>query len=547
MIRLPELNKKNWKKILRELDISKFPSLPIYVASLRQKLLNKEQLVYSETQLGYARFNKYFQEYTAEINALYIETIDYSKFDSRPPLPWQKPAIEFLLKNNRCILGDDMGVGKTGSTIFACLSMEDKHKILIITKKTLKYNFAKELSFYDDRISIIDKKWVDNKFVIVNYDSVHKFQADIISSDFSIIVCDEAHELTNLKTKKGKSIQEIITKLKPLKLWFLTGTPIGNKPLNYYSLLKLIKHPVAKNWVNFVQRYCNAVQNFYGQWETGGASNLEELHRLTQDVFLRRLKTNIGMDMPDKVRTPVFYELKNTKGYNNCIDAYTTKKLEEIREEFGVIEGFENYETKEITQLLLRRQFCAISKIDEGITTELIDTKLEEDETNKIIVFTNFTAVIDKLSEYYGKEISCIIDGRILKPEERLRICDEFNENPSKRLIFINIKAGATGLNLTGANKEIINDMDWVPNNMLQAEDRAWRYGQKRDVEVTYPLYDKTVETILYNVVESKMKIISTVIEGKEESYFKENKNIEYTKTDNRNAILQEIFKQMGL
>lgn len=549
MIKLPQLDKRNWKKVLRELDIAQFPSLSDSLKELRKKLLDKTPLGFTDEQLGYARLFNYFEQYQKEINSLYIQTIDWSKFDVRPPLAHQKPAVVFLLEKNRCILGDDMGLGKSMSTIYASSAMEDKHKVLIVTLKTLKYNFAKEVGYLDDRHTVVNKKWEENKFTIVNYESLKKFEAEIIKAKFNIMIFDEAHMIRNNKAQRTKSATNIINKSNPLKVWLLTGTPVSNRPSDYYNLLKLIKHPIAKNWVKYVQRYCDGYVDEWGHWQTKGSSNLDELYRLTQDVFLRRLKTNAGIELPNKTRRPIFFELDNRKGYNNISKEYLDEKRVELSEEFSMdLSAFNNLSMEKMTLMMLQRQFCAIEKLNDGTLFSMVDNFLDESPDNKIIVFTNFRKVVDDVYNHYGPEICSFIDGRITDAKKRLQIVDDFNADPTKRIIVLNMKAGGTGLNIQGANKIIVNDMDFIPSTMIQAEDRAYRIGQKRDVEVVYLVYDKTVESVVYNIIEQKMVIISTIVEGNKEQYFgSENESAIDMSVDEKKRLMEEIFAQLGL
>lgn len=545
MIKLPELNKKNWKKILREIDESKFPSLPDYLKMLKAKMKAKEPLLFSEEQLGYGRLYNYFESYQKEINSLYIQMIDYKKFSNRPPLPHQPPAIQFLLENNRCILGDDMGLSKSSSSIYAALSMESRMKILVVTIKSLKYNFGHEIKYFDDNIAVIDKKWEPNKFTIVNYDSIKKWQEQIIKEKYDIIILDEAHLIKNQKTQRFKAVNEVISQTQPLKLWLLTGTPISNRPIDFYSLLKLIKHPVAKNWMKYIERYCEGKKNAWGQWEITGASNLEELHAVTKDSLLRRVKKPNENGMPNKSRIPVFFELQNRKGYAAVITDYEKKKKAELEEDELTAAFANGFEAEQMTKLLLYRQFCALEKIHDGTLIQMVKDFLDSDPDNKIVVFTNFTKVVDAIADHFG-DICVKLDGRILSAKKRQDIVDDFNVNPKIKILSSNLMVGGTGYNMQAANKMIINDMFWVPAIMLQAEDREWRIGQKRDVEIYYPIYDDTAEVVIYNTVESKMKIITTVVEGKQENYFEGNDTKVDLKEDEKQAIMKAIFAQMG-
>lgn len=543
MIKLPEVNKRNWKKVLRELDISAFPSLTPALTSLRKKIKDKEKLSFAEDFSGPNLLKKYFDEYNAEINSFYLSNIDWSIFDNKPPKDErQKDGVKFLLQHNRCILADTMGLGKTLTSIYASLLLEENAKILVVTPKSLKYSFVKEIQIFTDNYHIVDKEFIQKKFVIVHYEQLKKYYDEIIKFNPNIVIADEAHLIKNLKSIRGRYFQEILKKNYPNKLWLLTGTPIANRPSEFYSLLKLIKHPEAGNWQKYMITYCAAFQNHWGQWDTSGASNLDLLHQRTKDVVLRRV--NQKGELPPFERTPIFLTMtpKEKKQYENVIENYELKKTEEFIKEFGELADL-GFETKanEMTKMVLWRQYCAILKAKSSDMKELINERLNENEENKIIIFTNYTAVINQYKEMYPDN-SLILDGRITNAEERQKIVDEFNSNPNIKLMFANIMVGGTGYNIQSANYIIVNDMDLVPYSMLQAEARAWRYGQTKSVEAIYPIYDDSIEEILYKLIDNKMEVITTVVDGQTENYFES--MINANKGTSKKDILDEIFKQ---
>ena len=164
------------------------------------------------------------------------------------------------------------------------------------------------------------------------------------------------------------------------------------------------------------------------------------------------------------------------------------------------------------------RQVIAYEKIP--YTCELIDKCLEMDK--KVIVFTNFTMPIDMLHEKYPKN-SLIIDGRIPMPK-REEIKSKFQTDPKIRILFANIIAGGVGINLTAAEVVIMNDLSFVPSHHSQSEDRAYRQGQKNNVIVYYPIFENTIEQIIYNILQRKKDIIDQIMGDGEysESFGKE-------------------------
>ena len=431
--------------------------------------------------------------------------IDYSKYSHRPPLSHQKEAIENLAGSKRYILADDMGLGKTTSTIIAALETGAK-KILIVCPATLKVNWLREIQNYTDRsVFIAEGKLysTEHDFVIVNYDILKNFhdvkdkESLIVQSNFDLIILDEAHYVQNAQAQRTKLVNNICKKVD--KLWLLTGTPMTSRPMNYFNLLQLIESPVAQNWMAFAIRYCQGYQFKAGNrkvWNVTGASNLEELRDRTSRQVLRRLKTEV-LDLPDKIITPVYLRLRS-KLYEGLMgdyyDWYDNKK-----EESGSL-------TVQFSKLMKVRQVIAEEKINE--TIELAENIINQDK--KVIIFTNFTDSLNKIHEHFGKQ-SVYLDGSCSKTQRQYAV-DQFQDNEKIKVFVGNLKAAGVGITLTAAEAVIINDLSFVPGDLSQAEDRAYRYGQKNSVSVYYPIFENTIEGIIYDMVNNKKKNIETVM-----------------------------------
>ena len=152
------------------------------------------------------------------------------------------------------------------------------------------------------------------------------------------------------------------------------------------------------------------------------------------------------------------------------------------------------------------RQLIAIEKV--SLTCELIDKFLEQDK--KVIVFTNFTMTLDMIHEKYKKN-SVVLDGRMSK-ERRQESVDKFQNNDKVKVFISNIIAGGVGITLTAAEGVIMNDLSFVPAHHSQAEDRAYRYGQKNSVLVYYPIFENTIEINVYNILQRKKDVIDQVM-----------------------------------
>lgn len=432
--------------------------------------------------------------------------IDFTKYSVRPPLNHQKDAIQKLVENKKFILADDMGLGKTTSTIIAALETGAK-KILIICPATLKINWKREIENYTDRnVYIAEGKNFskEHDFVIINYDIIKNFhdtkrksESQITDANFDLVVIDEAHYIKNPQAQRTKLINDLVKRVD--RLWLLTGTPMTSRPIDYYNLLSLVDSPVAKNWMAYVIRYCSGYQFRVGPrkvWNVMGASNLEELRDRTATLLLRRLKEDV-LDLPDKIITPVYLRLKS-KEYEELMGDYFNWYEKNPEESKSL--------TVQFTKLTKVRQIIADEKINQ--TIEIAENILEQGK--KVIIFCNFTNSLNKICEHFGKA-AVKLDGSMTKTERQFAV-DQFQENEKITVFVGNIKAAGVGITLTSAEAVIMNDLSFLPSDHSQAEDRAYRYGQKNNVLVYYPIFENTIEGIIYDILNQKKTVIATVM-----------------------------------
>ena len=432
--------------------------------------------------------------------------IDYSKYNHRPPLEHQKTAIEKLVGSKRFILADDMGLGKTTSTIIAALETDIK-KILIICPASLKINWEREIRNYTDRsVYICEGKnfSTEHDFVIVNYDIIKNFydlkdkeNSPITKGNFDLVIIDEAHYVANPQSLRTKLINSFVKSSE--YLWLLTGTPMTSRPINYYNLLNLIESPVAQNWMAYVIRYCQGYQFKAGNrkvWNVNGASNLEELRDRTSRQVLRRLKEDV-LDLPEKIITPIYLRLKS-------------KKYEELVGEYYEWYNKNTNESKSLTvqfnKLMKVRQVVAEEKISD--TIEIAENILEQGK--KVIIFTNFTDTLHTIHSHFGKK-AVYLDGTCSKVQRQYAV-DQFQDNDKIKVFVGNLQAAGVGITLTAGEAVIFNDLSFVPAHHQQAEDRAYRYGQKNCVSVYYPIFENTIEGIIYDMLINKKNVIDTVM-----------------------------------
>ena len=445
--------------------------------------------------------------------------IDFDKYSELDKRGWrafkhQEDGIKFLLKNKKCILADDMGLGKTYQSIVAALEC-GAERVLIICPSSLKINWMREVQNFCDDVSIISGNyWNPNRFTIVNYDILKNFHTvkernkeyedwelmrDIVEFNPDLLILDEAHYVKNHKSKRGAILKDLSKNFGCERVWLLTGTPIANRPMDYYNLLSIIDSPITNNWVHYAKTYCDGMRFKKGGryiWVTKGASNLDELAAKTRRTILRRKKEDV-LDLPEKLITPVYLELENVDGYKSVWEDYLEKRR---------VEGKKGNPARDLVEMTLLRTFIAMETVPYSI--EKAEEALELNK--KVIIFCNFNDEMDAFIRHFGNKCVCVRGG--MSDKQKQLSVDRFQEDDSCQVFVGQIKAAGVGLTLTEAEIVIMNSLDWVPGNHEQAEDRAYRIGQKETVNIYYMLMDDTIDTLVWDILNEKKKIIGTIM-----------------------------------
>ncbi|HZM95940.1 MAG TPA: SNF2-related protein [Vicinamibacterales bacterium] len=447
----------------------------------------------------------------------------------------QVEGVAFLLGRKRAILADDMGLGKTRQAIVALQQAAPDGPVLIVCPASVKRNWAREISLAgaDGTIHIIDgttKQRVprDARWVIANYDILGRHVDAVVAMPWAGLVFDEAHYLKNHTSARSKLAREIAGRAaakatKEPPVYLLTGTPMTNRPRDLFVLLQLVGHPLGRSFLSFAKRYCAAEKTQYG-WKTDGASNLEELTVQLHGTMLRRAKEEV-ISLPPKLRT--WLPTTDAKGI-------AIREVREVMELLvtrvrGASEASDQRSrTRLLALLTVARRKLAVAKYQ--TTLDLARGAIEQGE--KVIVFSCFDEPLQRLAKAFGPA-AVVVTGKVASGK-RQPLVDRFQQDDDVRVFLANIIAGGTGLNLTAATQVIFNDLDWVPANHWQAEDRAYRLGQTRTVNVTYVVGVHTLDEFVQAVLETKTALVRSVVEG--EALF----------TDDGGAVLEELERAIA-
>ena len=422
--------------------------------------------------------------------------------------PHQSDGVAFLLSKRRAILADDMGLGKTRQAIVAMQVGAPEGAVLIVCPASLKLNWRREIRLVepDAVIEVLGTRdpvpTGSPRWIIVNYDILAKHADRLHGVPWAGVILDEAHFIKNGSRRTSHCLKLLGVQnearapvIGPGHVFLLTGTPITNRPRDLFNLLRCVGHPSSRSFLSFAKRYCDAYKNDYG-WVTTGASNLEELNLLLKEVSLRRKKDEV-LDLPPKVRSWVPVDLSN---HPSALEVSLQFLAWYARTDPA------NPNDKQFLAKLTRVR-TTLHKAKQKAVAERIRDVLETGQ--KVIVFTNFTQGLRQHKQTLG-DIAVSIEGSD-SPEARQQAVERFQDDPAVRVILCNLIAGGVGITLTAGTHVIFQDLDWVPANHAQAEDRCYRMGQTKSVTVEYFYGAGTLDEYISDLLATKMNLIQAV------------------------------------
>ena len=482
-------------------DISNGMVLDDLKLSLARRILDNKVKTKKKKQKAEARhIKKQISEDDAKLKRFKVtdqEFLDVS--DEIVLFDYQKDGVKWLLdaEKGRFLL-DEQGTGKTLQTIYACEIGKFK-KVFVICPNYLKYNWKHEISKVCKSVQIVKSESNlknDFKYNIINYDSIHKYASCIASLDsVDCVICDESHFLKVENSRRSIYTKPIAAKSR--RIWLLTGTPKDNKLIDLYNQLSILGHPLGVNKYYFGSRYCNT--NLQNPHDFSGAKNLDELHRiLFSSVAIRRTKKLLNL--PSKTFETVYFELDSMDDYYKMVKEYVDK----TNSPEYILGG-----ASHLAEINMLKRHHSLKKVEH--TLGLVDDILSENPDSKIVIFSNFTEVIDKYMERFG-DLAIRHDGRITE-EEREANLQKFN-NGSQPLLICQYRNSHAGLNLQVANFIIFNETAQTPGIASQASDRIHRIGQDEDCIIYYPLFEGTIDETVYNLFKQEELISKNLLEG---------------------------------
>ena len=446
--------------------------------------------------------------------------IDVPAPDGLAYLPFQRAGIAYAMDRKAVLIADEMGLGKTIEAVGLINADPSIRSVLVICPASLKTNWLRELERWLTRpmtVEVANGLTPDADVVITNYEQLHKLPV----APVDLLVVDEAHYLKNPKAKRTRLVGKFAKLAKRRVL--MTGSPILNRPVELHSLLDMLDPDAWPFW-QYATTYCAAFKSRWG-WDFSGASNLGDLQRkLRATLMVRRLKADVLAELPAKRRQIVPLSAKAYKTVLQAeaeaqsridadIDALELVRdlAEAIGDKAAYDEAVKNLHARRAVafdEMSIVRHESAIAKAP--AVADHVEGLLES--VDKVIVMAHHHDVVDLLVarlEAYGV---VSLTGRD-NQTKRQEAVDRFQSDPDTRVFVGSIQAAGVGLTLTAASLVVFAELDWVPGNMSQAEDRVHRIGQTNSVLVQHVVIDGSIDATMAHTLLAKQSVIDAALD----------------------------------
>ena len=466
------------------------------------------------------------------------------------PFKHQREGLVYLYKHlGECILGDDMGTGKTKQVIDLAVNRKKfdraRHVLIVVCVDSLKRSWQNEVAVHSDERGYIlgtryrkngsrytgsvqqryeDLERIDELplFLITNKDTlkankqvnvpgkgkkrdfyfVRKVNELVESGDIDFIVLDEAHLCKNTQSQQGQAVLKLHGKILPM-----TGTPLENSPLDAFVPLTLIGAE-RHSFYTFRQFYCK-----FGMFnEVTGYRNLEKLQEKFAQCLLRRKKADVLPDLPPKLYQDVYVEMGKEQE-----EIYLAAK-QQIVEQLDKIKTMNN----PLTAMLRMRQATGAPSILTSVpmpsakadkALELVQGIVAQGE--KVLILSNWVEVLTTVENVMtGANIGWTEITGAQNDEQKADAEDKFNKRADIPVCFGTISAMGVGLNLQAANWVIFLDEPWNLSKKEQAEDRTHRAGQKKTVNIVTLYCEDTIDERIHSLLIRKQKPIDKIMSG---------------------------------
>ena len=420
------------------------------------------------------------------------------------------------------ILADDMGLGKTLQALTVLQKAKEQdgpQPTLVICPTTVVFNWESEIQKFAPSLTCLKLAGVERRrrfkeipnydVIITSYALVRRDIEKLRQYNFRYIILDESQNIKNALSQTAQAVKKLNA---PHKL-ALSGTPIENKLEELWSVFDFLMPGFLFNVAEFNQRYVNPIM------ERSDKTVEKRLKLQIYPFILRRMKRDVAKDLPDKTESIAYCELTDEQKdfYLQVLDSTKEELFKSIEQN-----GLEKSRLSIFSALLRLRQICChprlydkenVKHIASSGKFEKLKSMLEEiiSEGHRILLFSQFVNMLDIVKAWLERE-GIKYEYLTGKTVDRQGAVERFNSNPTIPIFLISLKAGGTGLNLTGADYVIHYDPWWNPAVEDQATDRAYRIGQTKKVFVYRLITKNTVEEKIQKLKTVKRNLVDSVI-----------------------------------
>jgi SWI/SNF-related matrix-associated actin-dependent regulator 1 of chromatin subfamily A len=410
--------------------------------------------------------------------------------------PFQQIGKQFLIDRKYALLADDMGLGKTVQ-VLAALEQETTSDFLVISPHIAKKHWvrtAKEFSLPEINLVSAENSEILKGANVINYELLHRdrVMCQLKRRKWQTVVIDESHRIKSHKAKQTRIILGGLLK-NTEKMWFLSGSPILNNPIDLFPILRACvsdKIAAYNTYMPFMMRYCNPRSTPWGVKPTG-VTNVDELKRMLDGFMLRRLKTDVLPELPEVEYTAVY-----------CDERPITKRFVE--------EAKKEYEARGLTpQFDFINQKLSLEKIDESV--EFIKEIMEQKK--KLVVYAHHRAVVEALYAQL-KEYNSVVYYGGMTNQQRENVLTAFTTNEKTKIFIGSIDAVSVALDglQRVADTCVFVEMAWTPELNNQAVSRLHRMGQNDGINAYFLVYENSIDEQIVAALKRKEGIIGSVI-----------------------------------
>jgi len=470
----------------------------------------------SEKHFKDALFNQLRAVYKSIYNDFKVNYLPKANYD-RELFRHQKHSMSLMMHRKYNLLSFEQGLGKTitSATMSKMLGIS---RTIVICPAGVKWNWFHDMTDdwgYDKYLwTILDAKKskcvhaFDERFVVVNYESIGKHFEHLTKFNVGHIIIDECQKIKNVKTRNYKNVSKLVKHFPKARVTLLSGTPITNRVNDIFSYFKLCNHPLGLNYSSFLNNYTLTTTG-RGGTKVVGAKNVDEL-RLKISNFMIRKRTEECLDLPALLIKKYYFDMGDVKGeYENHI-----KELYQHKKELD--DAGSNQEKAQIRvkikgNIHTLNRLLSTSKVKNVIP--LIDSLIENGRD--VIVFSGYRDPIHALEKHYKDSCVKVIGG--MDAHDKDKAIQKFVKNPDCNVFLGNFKAAGVGINLVNSRDVIFLNFPFTPDDLEQPYKRAHRIGQTENVNVYYTIVKDSIDEHIFDMIVGKTKDINSILdEGKD-------------------------------